>query len=210
LTRFFGLALGLGAELFALGFGGGAPAPRGSPFTTTVPRGAAAAARATAASRAPGTGGVTTGDGAGGAAPSNNPCTGNVEACLGGDAGGFGFLAAMRPQLSVCFAAPCSLANHLPQSRAQGVAPQASQLRKGITSGLGMVNSRVQIWQLTVWGKGFERQASAILASVPRLARRGFLWTSRGCDRRVCGRRLLVVVRVLGHSRGLRRGATDD
>jgi len=107
---------------------------------------------------------VTTGDGAGGAAPSNKPCTGNVEACRGGDAAGFGFLAAARPQLSVCFAAPCSLANHRPHSRAQGVAPQASQLRKGITSGLGMVSSKVQIWQLTVWGKGFERQASAIVS----------------------------------------------
>jgi len=157
--------LGLGAELFALDFGGGAPAPRGFPSTTTVPRGAAAAARATAASRAPGTGGVTTGDGAGGAAPSNKPWTGNVEACRGGDAAGFGFLAAMRPQLSVCFAAPCSLANHLPHKRAQGVAPQASQLRNGITSAEGMVSSKVQIWQLTVWGKGFERQASAMVRS---------------------------------------------
>ena len=107
---------------------------------------------------------MTTGDGAGGAAPSNNPCTGNVEACRGGLAAGFGFLAAMRPQLSVCFAAPCSLANHRPHKRAQGVAPQASHERKGITSGLGMVNSRVQIWQLTVWGKGFERQASAMFS----------------------------------------------
>jgi hypothetical protein len=166
LTRFFGLALGFGfgAFGFGFGFGGGAPAPRGAPFTTTVPRcGAAAAARATAASRAPGTGGVTTGDGAGGAAPSNNPCTGKVEACRGGLAGGLGFFEAMRPQLSVCFAAPCSLANHRPHSRAQGVAPQASQERKGMTSGLGMVNSRVQIWQATVWGKGFERQASAMV-----------------------------------------------
>ena len=113
---------------------------------------------------------MTTGDGAGGAAPSNNPCTGNVEACRGGLAAGFGFLAAMRPQLSVCFAAPCSLANHLPHSRAQGVAPQASQLRKGITSGLGMVSSKVQIWQLTVWGKGFERQASAMVSVLVAVA----------------------------------------
>ena len=86
----------------------------------------------------------------------------------------------MRPQLSVCFAAPCSLANHRPQSRAQGVAPQASQLRNGMTSGLGMVNSRVQIWQETVWGKGFERQASAILALFFLLARRGFLLGREG------------------------------
>ena len=89
----------------------------------------------------------------------------NVEACLGGDAAGFGFFEAMRPQLSVCFAAPCSLANHRPHSRAQGVAPQASQLRNGITSAEGMVSSKVQIWQLTVWGKGFERQASAMVRS---------------------------------------------
>ena len=123
---------------------------------------------------------MTTGDGAGGAAPSNKPCTGNVEACRGGLAAGFGFLAAMRPQLSVCLAAPCSLANHRPHKRAQGVAPQASQLRNGITSAEGMVSSRVQIWQLTVWGKGFERQASAILASFPRLVPRGFLWDLEG------------------------------
>ena len=81
----------------------------------------------------------------------------------------------MRPQLSVCFAAPCSLANHRPQSRAQGVAPQASQLRKGITSGLGMVNSRVQIWQATVWGKGFERQASAMVFGCVAVALFGVL-----------------------------------
>jgi hypothetical protein len=28
-----------------------------------------------------------------------------------------------------------------------------------------MVSSKVQIWQLTVWGKGFERQASAMVRS---------------------------------------------
>ena len=127
---------------------------------------------------------MTTGEGTGGAAPSNNPCTGRDVAGFG-ETGAFGFLAAMRPQLSVCFAAPCSLANHLPHKRAQGVAPQASQLRKGITSGLGMVSSSVQIWQLTVWGKGFERQASAILASFPRLARGVFSGAARGCDRLV-------------------------
>ena len=119
---------------------------------------------------------MTTGDGAGGAAPSNNPCTGKVEACLGGDAGGFGFFEAMRPQLSVCFAAPCSLANHRPHKRAQGVAPQASQLRNGITSAEGMVSSKVQIWQLTVWGKGFERQASA-------MARSPLFWFFQGSAR---------------------------
>ena len=74
-----------------------------------------------------------------------------------------------------CGATPCSLANHLPHKRAQGVAPQASQLRKGMTSGLGMVSSRVQIWQLTVWGKGFERQASAMVSVLVAVALYGVL-----------------------------------
>ncbi len=96
----------------------------------------------------------------------------------------------MRPQLSVCFAAPCSLANHRPHNRAQGVAPQASQLRNGITSAEGMVSSKVQIWQLTVWGKGFERQASAMVSVVSRWR---FLGSWTRCDRvaLVRGRRLL-------------------
>ena len=81
----------------------------------------------------------------------------------------------MRPQLSVCFAAPCSLANHRPHNRAQGVAPQASQLRKGITSAEGMVSSNVQIWQATVWGKGFERQASAMVFGCVAVALFGVL-----------------------------------
>ena len=140
---------------------------------------------------------MTTGDGAGGAAPSNNPCTGREVAGFG-ETGAFGFLAAIRPQLSVCFAAPCSLANHRPHSRAQGVAPQASQLRKGITSGEGMVSSRVQIWQLTVWGKGFERQASAMVRSP-------LFWFFQGSARRsaqVCGRKLSGSLRSLGEAGG--------
>ena len=96
----------------------------------------------------------------------------------------------MRPQLSVCFAAPCSLANHLPHKRAQGVAPQASQLRKGITSGLGIVSSKVQIWQATVWGKGFERQASAMVFGCVAVALSLVLDSVRP-PRTVRGRRLL-------------------
>mmetsp|Transcript_7407 Transcript_7407/g.20604 ORF Transcript_7407/g.20604 Transcript_7407/m.20604 type:complete len:80 (-) Transcript_7407:174-413(-) len=49
-----------------------------------------------------------------------------------------------------------------------------------------MVNSRVQIWQATVWGKGFERQASAMFRS-PLFV---FFIGLGEAVRAVCGRKL--------------------
>ena len=60
----------------------------------------------------------------------------------------------------VCFVAPSSFWNHLPQSRPQGVEPQTPQARNGITSGESTTISTVQTPQATVMGKLSPRQGS--------------------------------------------------